>query len=481
MMMKKVLLLLSGLLAMVAPVLMLAQTESSDRPWESFDYPEINNFDMPELEIFELENGIRIYMVEDRELPLIDLTVLVRTGGIQVPDHQVGLQNIAGTVMRSGGSVNYPDNVLNEMLENRAAEMETEIGFSSGSAHMNVLSDDFSELLPVFIDLLVNPAFPSERLELAKTQQRSSIARRNDDQGTVANREFQRLVYGEGSKYARRIEYATLDNITRDDVVAFHQQAFVSRNMMIGVTGDFDREEMRRMLTQAFSAIPSGDQTQLEFPDVDYTFESGIYFVDKPDVNQSYVLLGHIGGLRDSPDYAALQVMNRVLSGGFSSRLMQVVRSELGLAYSVFGNYGSGLYFPGTFTAGVLTQSDSTAAAIDAIIAQIRRLQDEPVTEEELTSTRDQFLNTLVFQYPSISSVLRERMNNDYAGLPADTFEQLVAQIQQVTVADVQAVAQRYLQPDNIKILVVGNAQETGDQLARFGPVQMLDISIPGN
>lgn len=480
-MIKNVLLLLTGFLAIAAPVSVLAQDESGERPWESFDFPEINNFDMPELEIFELENGIRIYMVEDRELPLIDLTVLVRTGGIQVPDNQVGLQNITGTVMRSGGSLSYPDNVLNEMLENRAAEMETDIGFSSGSAHMNVLTDDFSDLLPVFVDLLVNPAFPAERLELAKTQQRSSIARRNDDQGTVANREFQRLVYGEGSKYARRIEYATLDNITRDDVVAFHQQAFVSRNMMIGVTGDFDREEMRRMLTQAFSAIPSGDQTQLEFPDVDYTFESGIYFVDKPDVNQSYVLLGHIGGLRDSPDYAALQVMNRVLSGGFSSRLMQVVRSELGLAYSVFGNYGSGLYFPGTFTAGVMTQSDSTAAAIDAIIAQIRRLQDEPVTEEELTSTRDQFLNTLVFQYPSISSVLRERMNNDYAGLPADTFEQLVAQIQQVTVADVQAVAQRYLQPDNIKILVVGNAQETGDQLARFGPVQMLDISIPGN
>lgn len=458
-----------------------ADEAAGARPWETFDYPEINNFEMPELEIFELENGIRFYLVEDRELPLIDLTVLVRTGGIQVPDSQVGLQNLVGSVMRSGGSVNYPDDVLNEMLENRAAEMETEIGFSSGSARMNVLADDFAELLPVFVDLLVNPAFPEERLELAKTQQRSSIARRNDDQGAVANREFQRLVYGENSKYARRIEYATLDNISRDDVVAFHQQAFVSRNMMIGVTGDFDREHMRQLLTDAFSAIPSGDQSLLEFPEIDYVFESGIYFVDKPDVNQSYVLLGHIGGLRDNPDYAALQVMNRVLSGGFSSRLMQVVRSELGLAYSVFGNYGSGLYFPGTFTAGVMTQSNSTSAAIDAIIAQIRRLQEEPITEEELNSTRDQSLNTLVFQYPSISSVLRERMNNDYAGLPPDTFEQLVAQIQQVTVADVQAVAQRYLQPDQLKILVVGNARETGDQLERFGPVQMLDISIPEN
>lgn len=453
--------------------------QSADRPWESLSYPPLNSFEMPELDIFELDNGIRVYMVQDTELPLIDLTVLVRTGGIQVPDDKVGLQNLTGAVMRSGGSLNYPDSVLNEMLEDRAAEMETDIGFSSGSARMNVLADDFQPLLPVFVDLLVNPAFPAERLDLAKTQQRSSIARRNDDQAAVANREFQRLVYGEGSKYARRIEYATLDNITRDDVVAFHRQAFVSRNLMIGVTGDFDPAQMRQWLTEAFAAVPSGERNQLDFPPVDYAFEPGVFFVDKPDVNQSYVLLGHIGGLRDNPDYAALQVMNRVLSGGFSSRLMQVVRSELGLAYSVFGNYGSGLYFPGSFSAGVMTQSESTADAIDAIVAQIRRLQDEPITEIELNQTRDQFLNTLVFQYPGVSAVLRERMDNDYAGLPADTFEQLVAQIQHVTIDDVQRVARRYLRPDALKILVVGNAQELGDQLRRFGDVHTIDISIP--
>jgi len=457
----------------------MLQAQPDDKPWLNLDYPPINNFEMPELDIFELGNGIRVYMVQDTELPLIDLTVLIRAGGIQVPDDKVGLQNLTGAVMRSGGSINYPDQLLNEMLEDRAAEMETEFGFSSGSARMNVLADDFAELLPVFVDLLVNPAFPSDRLELAKTQQRSSIARRNDDQGTVANREFQRLVYGKDSKYARRIEYATLDNISRDDVVAFHRQAFQSRNLMIGVTGDFDPQQMRQWLTEAFAAVPEGEQNQLEFPEVDYQYESGIYLVDKADVNQSYVLLGHIGGLRSNPDYAALQVMNRVLSGGFSSRLMQVVRSELGLAYAVFGNYGSGLYFPGSFTAGVMTQSNSTADAIDAVIQQIRRLQDEPISAEELEQTRDQFLNTLVFQYPGISAVLRERMDNDYAGLPPDTFEQLVMQIQQVTVEDVQRVAQRYLRPGALKILVVGNAQELGNQLDRFGEVRTVDISIP--
>ncbi|MEX0740743.1 MAG: pitrilysin family protein [Pseudohongiella sp.] len=454
---------------------------AQERPWEQFDYPAINNFDMPALEIFELDNGMRFYLVEDRELPLIDVNVMVRTGGVLVPDDKVGLQSLTGTVMRSGGSREYPGDALNELLEDRAAVMETSIGFSSGSARFNVLSDDFSDLLPVFVDLLRNPVFPDARVELAKTQQRSSIARRNDDQGAVAGREFQRLIYGQDSPYSRRIEYATLDNISRQDMLAFHQQAFVGRNMMVGVTGDFDMDEMKAWLSEAFSGIPAGEALTLEFPGVDYEFTPGIYFVDKSDVNQSYVLLGHIGGMRDNPDYAALQVMNRVLSGGFSSRLMQVVRSEMGLAYSVFGSYGSGIHFPGTFTAGVMTQSESTAEAIQAIIGQIERLQDEAITDEELAQTKDQFLNTLVFQYTSIASVLRERMSNDYAGLPPDTFERLVEEVSAVTVDDVQRVAREYLRPDALRILVVGNDAELGDQLEVFGDVNSIDISIPEN
>lgn len=460
-------------------VLTAGHASAQTPPWEQFDYPAVNNFEMPEIEIFELDNGIRFYLVEDTELPLISLNVMVRTGGALVPDDRVGLNSLVGTVMRSGGTVNLPGEQLNELLEDRAAIMETSIGFTSGNASMNVLSDDFDELLPVFVDLLQNPAFPENRINLAKTQERTAIARRNDDQGSVAGREFQRVIYGEGSRYARRVEYASLDNITRDDMINFHRRSFVGSNMMIGVVGDFDNAGMRELLTREFGDVPRGEPLELPFPPVDYEFVSSINFVDKPDVNQSYILLGHIGGMRDNPDYAKIQVMNRVLSGGFSSRLMQVVRSELGLAYAVFGSYGSGQYFPGTFTAGVMTASESTAEAIEAIIGEIERLKREPITEAELEQTRDQFLNSLVFQYTSRAAVLRERMSNDYAGLPPDTFERLVEEIREVSIDDVFEVSNRYLRPDALQILVVGNAAEVGDQLERFGEVNEIDITIP--
>src|SRR5690625_4147990 len=208
---------------------------ADQRPWEQFSYPDVNNFNMPDLEIFELDNGVRFYLVEDKELPLIDLTVLIRSGGIHVADDQVGLNSLVGAVMRSGGTESIPGDELNELLEDRAAIMEVDFGFTSGTARMNVLAADFADLLPTFIDLLTESAFPEDLIELAKTQQRSSIARRNDDQGSVAGREFQRLIYGEGSRYSRRIEYEHLNNISREDLVEFHRHALVGANLMVGV------------------------------------------------------------------------------------------------------------------------------------------------------------------------------------------------------------------------------------------------------
>lgn len=456
---------------------------AAQKAWNELEYPEINNFDIPQVEEFTLDNGITFYLMEDSELPLIDLTVIVRTGSFLEPLEKTGLASLTGQVMRSGGSLNYPKDELNELLENRAASMSTSIGFTSGRAGMNVLKEDFPELLDVFIDLLTNPAFPQEQIDLAKTQTSTGISRRNDDQSSIASREFRALIYGSDNTFSSTEEYETIAAITRDDMVDLHARSFVGSNMMIGVIGDFKTRTMKKWLKDAFSDVPKGDPIEIDLPEVNYEFKPGIHFVNKTDVNQSYVLMGHIGGMRDNPDYAKLQVMNQVLSGGFSSRLFNVVRTEMGLAYSVFGSYGSGNFYPGTFTAGVMTQSESTAEAIRAIIDQIKRLQNEPVTAEELKLTKDQFLNSLVFRYDSRSKVLNERISYTYAGLPPDTFDKLVEEIKEVTADDIMDVASKYLQPDAIQILVVGNANELGDQLDEFstvyGEVQDIDITIP--
>ncbi len=452
----------------------------AQKQYDELEFPQINEFNQPNVETFTTDNGIEFYLIEDKELPLIDVSVDVRTGGVLVPNEKAGLASITGTVIRSGGTETYPADSLNAMLENNAASMETYIGFTGGGASMNVLKEDFDELLPVFVDVLTNPAFPEEKVELAKTQTKSGISRRNDNAGSIANREFDELIYGDDSKYARTTEYETINNISREDLINFHNAHFTAENMTVGVVGDFETEAMKEKLQQAFGSLPAGEKTDLTFPEVDYTYENTINLADKPDVNQSTVYLGHIGGMRDNPDYAKVQVMNNVLSGGFSGRLFQKVRTDLGLAYSVGGQYGmENTFYPGQFYVQVQTKTESTAEAMDAIIKEIKRLQSEPISEEELQDTKDQFLNSLVFRNTSYEQILNRRMSNDYRGLPEDSFEQFVEGVKNTTIKDVQNMAQTYLHSDSLQILVVGNKAELGDQLQKFGNVNELDISIP--
>ena len=459
--------------------MLITLSVSAQKRYDEIKYPKLNEFKKAPVEELKLDNGITFYLVEDKELPLIRVNAIVRTGSLLEPVGKEGLASMAGTVMREGGSKNYPADKLNVLLEDKAAFMSTFIGQGSGGANMNLLKEDFDELLPVFVDLVQNPLFPEEKIELAKTQTKSAISRRNDQQAGIAGREFAKLIYGEDSPYTRQTEYASVDAISRDDLVAFHKEAFVGNNMMIGVIGDFDTKEMKEKLKEAFSSLPAGTATNLIYPDVDYNYPSTINLVDKPDVNQSYVIIGHIGGLRDNPDYAALQMMNQILSGGFAGRLFQSVRSDLGLAYAVGGSYSSNINYPGTFGLTVMTKSSTTAEAIDAILVEVKKMQDEPVSSKELNDARDRFLNTLVFRYDSKNKILNERLNNEYNGLSEDAFNEYVEDLKKVTIADVQRVAQKYLKPDQVQILVVGNKEEIGDQLDKYGTVNEMDVSIP--
>ncbi|HEX6981732.1 MAG TPA: pitrilysin family protein [Balneolaceae bacterium] len=460
-------------------VFFAASFSQAQKRYDELTYPEINEFQKPQVETFTTDNGIKFFLVEDNELPLINVNVEIRTGGVMVPNEKTGLASITGMVIRSGGTEAHPADELNVLLENNAASIETWIGFSSGGGRLNVLKEDFENLLPVLVDVLANPVFPEDKIELAKTRTKSGISRRNDNPRQIGFREFDRLIYGKNTVYGRNTEYETINNITREDLVNFHDEYFVAENLMVGVVGDFEASEMKEKLQKAFADFPTGKEASLDFPQVNYEPQHSINFINKSNVNQSFVMMGHLGGLRSNPDYAKIQVMNQVLSGGFSGRLFQVVRTDMGLAYSVFGHYGMNSFYPGQFYTGVMTKSATTAEAIDAIIKEVERLQNEPITEEELQATKDQILNSAVFEYDSYEQVLYQQMSYAYRGLPANSFEQYIEGVKATTVEDVQRVAQKYMNPDQLQILVVGNKEQIGDQLQKYGEVNIIDITIP--
>ena len=446
---------------------------------EKLEYPPLHDIVVPEVQRVTLPNGMRLFLLEDHELPLIYVSARIRVGSIYEPADKVGLSDITGEVMRTGGTTSKTGDELDEELERIAASVETGIGTSSGSASVSVLKDDIDRGLAILADVLMHPAFAPDKIELAKMQHRSAIARRNDQPGSIAGREFNKLIYGPDSPYARHTEYATIDSITRADLIAFHKRFFGPNNMMLAVWGDFDAGQMIEKIEEAFAEWEQIDLDLPDKPEVDYAWRSTVNLVNKPDINQSNIYLGHIGGLMSDPDYFALTVMNQILGGGFTGRLFKNIRSRQGLAYSVYGSYSSGLDHAGQFYVGCQTKSGSTAHAIRAMIDEIEKIAAEEVTDEELELAKTSYLNSFVFNFDSKGEIINRLMAYEYYGYPADFLQQTKDRVEQVTKADVLRVAKAHLKPETLQILVVGKPDDFDEPLSELGQVNTIDVTIP--
>ncbi|HEX9985137.1 MAG TPA: pitrilysin family protein, partial [Thermoanaerobaculia bacterium] len=428
----------------------------------------------------QLANGMVIFLMEDRELPLIRGFARIRGGSRDVPAEKAGLTGILSQSWRTGGTETRTGDQLDELLESRAARIETGSGTDSTTVSMDVLKQDFDFAFPIFVDVLRNPAFRQEKIDLAKTAVRTGISRRNDDPGTIVQREAARLGYGKDSPYARQAEYATVNSITRDDLIGFHRAYVHPNNIILGFVGDFDSTRMEQQLRQTFGSWARGPQAPKAPQDV-RSAQPGIYFVSKEDVTQGNIAIVHGGGpLRSSPDYPALQVMNEILSGGFSGRLMQKLRSERGLTYGVGGGVGTEWDYPGLFRVQMATKSGTTLESLTALREQIGLLTTGEITQEELNLAKESILNAYVFQADSRADVINQAMLLEFYGYPADFYTRYPSLVEKVTKADVERVARRYVNPNNLAVLVVGNEKDFEKPLSSLGTtVTPIDITIP--
>jgi predicted Zn-dependent peptidase len=344
---------------------------------------------------------------------------------------------------------------------------------------MSVLKDDVDTGLGVLADVLMNPAFRQEKIDLAKISARTGIARRNDNPGAIAGREYTKLIYGPESVYARHTEYATIDSITRDDLVAFHRRFYHPNNTMMAVWGDFETKQMAAKIQEVFKDWPRAEVDVPSVPKVEYDFRSTVNAVVKEDMNQGVIRLGHIGTVVSDPDYFALMVMNEILGGGFTSRLFKNVRSRQGLAYSVGGAYGADFDHPGMFSLSCQTKLQSTVHAIKAILEEVRKMTQEEVTDEELALAKDAFLNSFIFNFESRGQIVSRLMTYIYYGYPEDFLQKTKENVEKVTKADVLRVAKAHLRPGQVQILVVGKPDQLDQPLSTLGEVKTIDVTIP--
>jgi zinc protease len=473
--------------ARVLPALVLAAAcawspapaRAQARDWREIVKPPLKAFSPAAPRRIQLGNGLVLLLQEDRELPLLRGVMRVRGGSREEPAAKVGLVSILGEAWRTGGTTGRTGDELDDFLEARAAKVETGGGLDSTTVAFDCLKQDFDAVFEVFLDLVQSPAFREDKIALAKFQMETEIARRNDNPAQIASREARRLGYGKDSPYARVAEYATVAAVTRDDLVAWHREFAHPNNVVLGLVGDFDARAMERRLRQALGSWkrgPAARRAEVEFEDP----RPGVYMVAREDVNQSNIRMVHLGTRKDNPDYHAIEVMNEVLGGGFSARLFSNVRSKKGLAYSVGGGVGTGWDAPGLFVLSMGTKSETTAAAIEALYEEIEGLLQNPASAEELQRAKDAILNSFVFRFDSKEKVLRERMLYEFYGYPADFLERYRAGIEKVTAEDVARVARAYVHQEKLALLVVGKAQDFDKPLTSFGPVNEVDVTIPG-
>lgn len=441
-------------------------------------YPPLPAFDIPQPERVVLDNGMVVMLLEDHELPLVEATALIRTGSRFDPAGKLGLVRLGASVMRTGGTQSMPGDALDDSLESRAASVEVRAEQGMTRASLSSLKADFPQVLGIFADVLRRPAFDAAKLEVARNLAIAEVSRQNDEAGQILFREFGKIVYGADSPYARTETFATLGSIRRDDLVAWHRASFHPDRIVLGLVGDFQRDEALRLIREAFGGWPRGPQWKPAEAAFRKQPSPGVYHVEKGDVTQSYVLMGHLGVLVNDPDYYSLEVMNQALSGSFSSRLLANVRTRKGLAYSVFGGVGSEWDHPGTASLFVSTKTETTGAGIDALLEEARNLAAQPLTAAEVAGAKQSLLNSFIFRFDTRREVLARQLGLELYGYPLDWLSRYQSGIESVTLEQVRKAA-RHLRPEEFSILVVGPAQGLDKPLASFGKVTKVDVSLP--
>ena len=468
----------SAFLFIIAAALLLAQNGFAQAPWKKIPVPQLPTFHPQEPKRIDLPNGMVIFLQEDHELPTVDGIVRIRGGSRLEPAAKVGLISLYGEVWRTGGTKNQTGDQLDDYLEIRAAKVETNGNADSTTIALSCLKEDFSDVFKAFSDLLREPEFREDKLELAKREAFDGISRRNDEIDDIAHRESVKLAYGDQNPYARVPEYTTVGAVTRQDLLDWHHTYVQPNNIIVGFVGDFDSAQLEATLRTAFADWEKGPAVKA--PEIQFASgKPGYYLVKKEDVNQTSIRMVGLGTTRDNPDYYAIEVFNEAFGGGFSSRLFKSVRTEQGLAYGVGGGVGTRFDHPGILQFYVSTKSSSTVEAIQALYAQIDKLKTNPITDAEVLKAKDSILNAFVFNFDTPDKVLRERMAYEYYGYPADFLERYRAGIEKITAADVARVWPKYLHKDELAVLVAGKPADFDKPLTTLGAVTDVDITIP--
>ena len=425
---------------------------------------------------FETDNGMVVYFLEYHDLPVFVINAYFHGGDVYDPVDKAGLTGITATLMRTGGAGDRTADQVDEDLDFVGASMGSSSANDFLSVNANSLRKDADLVFGIFADALIRPAFDPDKLNLEASNLKEGIRRQNDNSWSIVRRVFYQTLYGD-HPYGLFPTLASVDNIARDDVVAHHKRFYAPDNCILSITGDLTLEEAKALVERYLGEWEPTSQPVEPIAPAEKTYQAGVYYAEK-DINQANIRFGHLGLDDKNPDRYAMELMNFALGGGgFASRLTSDVRTTAGLAYTV-GSYEQVRPYNGFFFGYCLTRADAMAQATQMMLDIVADVKANGITAEELQLAKESTINSYVFGYDTPGELVAAKALLELRGFPPDQLKRTLEAYKAVTLEDCNRVAAKYLNTEDIVIVITGNKELFDQPPETFGPVTVVPMEI---
>ena len=438
---------------------------------------EILHVKLPKPTETTLANGLTVLILEDHRFPTVSVTLnIAGAGALYEPANLPGLASGTAQVLREG-TTTRDSKKMAEDVDKLGATLTAIAPFGSAATQINAsgLSDNIDEWFPLLVDALENPTFPADELAKLKARIKVQVRQvRSIPQFLVAER-FSRAVFGNHPAANIFPTEASIDAITPELMAKWHHERFVPQNSILGIAGDVNTAALLPKLKKWLGGWAKTDLKVELPPDPVPPTAMKIYLVDRPGSVQTDVAIGNIAIGRRDPAYPAMVVMNRVVGGGPAARLFMNLREEKGYTYGVYSTF-SALEYPGPWQAGGNMRSEVTEGAMTEFFKEFRRIREEPVPAPELDDSIRSVVASFALSLEQPTTLLNYAITRKIYGFPADYWDTYPAKISAITAADVQRMARKYIDLDNIQVVAVGEAAKIKSVLEKFGPVEVYTI-----
>ncbi|MBU0520482.1 insulinase family protein [bacterium] len=431
---------------------------------------------LPPIEEKILNDGLKVVVVEHHELPVVSLRLMCKAGSQYDPAGKAGATSFMADLLTKGTKNRTASEIADE-IDFIGGNLGAGSGWSGTYVTCTVLKKHLAKGLDIMQDVVLNPTFADDEIERNRQSTLSSIVNSKDQPSSVASKAYSEWLFGD-HPYALPTEGTeeTIAGLTREDIVGMYDLIFAPNNSVLFVVGDIKPKEGFKLAKEAFSSWEKGAAPVLSLPQTDAPEGYKIRLINKSDATQAQIRMGHLGISRDNEDYFPVTIMNYILGGGgFSSRLVKIIRSEMGLTYGVSSSFSARLD-QGPFTISTFTKNESTLDAINAMLDVVKTYQEEGPTDQELQEAKSYLTGSYPLNFETPGDIASQLQSIEIYGLGSDYIEKYRSRIDAVTQKDVMRVAQEYLHPEDMLIVVLSNAEEVKADLEQIGPVEVVEI-----